>query len=503
MKRYSVIAGLLALFAVSAVVFGIGGAQAGFFSKLVREAGEVGTKSAKHGIDALDDAGRLVKTLPEKPNTVAVGAHATPEGHWTFVSRNGETFTAANADELARMADNLAPDVSGAGRRLELHISEETIFNRRALLKDLPEDAELFIVSGRESFPIGRRPTSSSQPIRAAVRPNVVVNLTGAKGFREAVWQLNRPLNSSDIRIFSFQPGGADRLSATPRFDAKTKNAMVDSIDPWKLKTALKSIRGQTVVVTGRVEDGVLYFKPSGGGGEQKIAVSALTTAASKNDVNLVVLQAAATQPGGRNWFWQKVGVEGLDQAVKRATFADFINALGAGRGQFQVTAKATSRERVVLDVLPDGKASQPISGTVGKWIEGVVSEITGNVMTSAINVHANSREQQTEFDRRIFPWLPSFVHIAYLVLMVVGVIGFGFIVKWWGFVWPKEDAKDYASMFGYNAARVARILVLVFVFWPVVALPAALCAILDNVIGIILLPFRALGWVFRKLRSS
>ena len=38
-------------------------------------------------------------------------------------------------------------------------------------------------------------------------------------------------------------------------------------------------------------------------------------------------------QPGGRNWLWQRIAVGGLDDALKRATLGDFLDALGKARG--------------------------------------------------------------------------------------------------------------------------------------------------------------------------
>ena len=72
------------------------------------------------------------------------------------------------------------------------------------------------------------------------------------------------------------------------------------------------TVRGQTVLVTGRVDGQLLYVKPSSGP-EKSLLVRDLLKAAEDADVNLVVLHSASTprQPGGRNWLWQKVEVQG------------------------------------------------------------------------------------------------------------------------------------------------------------------------------------------------
>ena len=149
-----------------------------------------------------------------------------------------------------------------------------------------------------------------------------------------------RPLERASVRVLALEPGGPSTLTSTPRIDAASKRAAVDIIDPASLPAAMGSIRGQTVLVTGRVDGQLLYVKPSSGP-EKSLLVRDLLRAADDADVNLVVLQSASTprQPGGRNWFWQKVEVKGLDEALQRARMADFLNALAGPGRRFAVTA--------------------------------------------------------------------------------------------------------------------------------------------------------------------
>lgn len=477
--------------------------HAGFFTKILKEAGEAGGTAGRVGAGSLDNVARVIKDLPKKSGRTAIAAQATPEGHWIFVNRNGEKFTAANADELARFADNIAPDYATGTSKLELYLNEDTVFNRRAMLKDLPPDAQLFITSKRQTFAIGKTPETDTEVLYAKIRPNVVVKLNAQGAFQEALWQLDRRLNAADIRQLSLSPGGPGTLPGTPRFDKAKKAAMVDLVDPWKLETAFQSIRGQTAVVTGRVKGEKLYFKTTATGGERDIDVASLVSHAKYHEVNLVVLDANAVQPGGRNWFLQKVEIEGLDEAVRRATFADFLNALGVGRGQLEITAQAAASNRVSLQIVPTNIAAEPISGTVGDWVQTVVSEVTGNIFTNSINVYANSSDHQKELDRRLVSWLPSVYQYGYIMWFLMGVIGLGYARSWWHKVWPAEEREDYANSYGYWAAKIVRGIVFIFLFLPVVGIPAFFITILDQLLGLILLPFRAVGWMMGKLRGG
>ena len=97
-----------------------------------------GTQAASSGVASLDRAAAHLKALPVTGDGAALAAHATPEGHWKFVNRAGEVFTAGTPDELTRAVPTLLPDAA-ADARLTLYLTEDTVFGERALLKDLPE----------------------------------------------------------------------------------------------------------------------------------------------------------------------------------------------------------------------------------------------------------------------------------------------------------------------------------------------------------------------------
>ena len=496
---------LIAIFFITAFnVALVNEANAGFFTKLLREAGEAGGKVGKTGLSALDDASSLIRKLPDKPGTKIVAAHATPEGHWVFSNRNGEQYTAASRAELDRMHDSLFPGDQRANDRLEIHLSEETLFERRAMMKDLPANSNLYVVAGKDkTFAIGFPPESATSVIRAQIRPNVSLVISDRVMFREALWQLNRQLNAADVRVLSLQPDGPDRLPATPRFDKQKKTAVVDSVDPWKLETALAALRGQVAVVTGRIENNTLKFTPKNGGGERGILISTITASGKRHDVNVVVLNATATQPGGYNWFWQTVEVDGLNSAVRRQTFADFLNALGVGRGRFDVTAQKTSRDRIALKIVPDGSASQPIGDTVSKWVELVVSEVTGNVITQSVQVFANSKGYQEELDSRLFYWLPAIYHQLYLVSGVLGLFGLGIARRWWLSVWPPEEIEEYRGKIGYYSARFVRAMVFLLLFLPVIGVFACVATVAVTAYQFLMWPIRLVGGFLKPSQSS
>jgi len=483
-------AALRSMLAAALLAASIPVAQAYWFSENAREAGEAGTKSSKYGVGGLDRAAAHIKALPPAVKGATLAAHATPEGHWKFVNREGEVFTAGTPDELERAVPTLLPQKAG-DTKLTIYLTEDTVFGDRRLLKALPEDATLQVMVGRDSFPLVRRVGSSGDMLFAEVRPNLIVELTDQKLFNEAIAQLERPLSRSNIRTLALDPGGPRTLSSAPRLEPGTQNALVDSIEPAKLDDALRSARGQTVLVTGRIEDNLLFFQPANGS-EQSLKVLDLIRAGENANVNLVILHSQAPrQPGGRNWLWQRISVDGLDAAVKRATFGDFLDALAASRGQFNVTAARESSGRIVVRATPAGLAPQPMTGVVGEWLNVAASQITGNVIVDAVDVHALDEERQREFDRRIIPWIPWNYQLAYFVGLLAGVLGWATARVWWGRIWPVEQREEYRGVAGYRAAQAARFLAFFLIFLPVAGVPALIVSLFQYGWGIVMLPLR------------
>lgn len=505
------LAGIWVCLVLAGLALAASPAEANWLTRLAREAGEAGGGAARHagrGLDNLGGISRYLKSLPHDSKSVSLGAHVTPEGHWKFTNREGEVFTAANADEMARVVKTLAPDQAGAGK-LKLYLSEDTVFARPEMIKDLPADAELHLLARERSYRLSRAPAqAASSGFLAEVKPGLLLRLSERNLFDEALWHLKRPLSRTSIRVVSLEPGGAQTLSAAPRFDAQSKAALIDRIDPWKLPAALASIRGQTLLVTGRLEGEFLHFRPASGT-EMSLLIDDLKRAAKNSDVNLVVLEAAdPLQPGGRNWFWQRVEVKGLDEALKRVDFADFLDALGPHRQTMVIEARRSIDGRIGFDVSSTGAEvgalTDSITNTMSSWTEGIFSQAVGNILTSGIKADLVDEERQRELDMRIVPGIPSLIQYLYLAGLLFGLAGLGYVKRWWEWVWPAEQRSEYLGTAGFRAARAVRLVLFSLVFLPVVGMPAGLWAMvkgfLEQVWMVIALPFRLVKRLWRRI---
>jgi hypothetical protein len=423
---------------------------------------------------ALERATAQLRAATPDAGTVALAAEATPDGHWRFVNRSGEVFTAGTPEEMRRVTRVLEPKAK-ANARLVLYLTRPTLFVHRSALKALPPSADLYAVSDSGAYRLVRRAEGAMERIFAEVRTHLVTELTDARTFKETAWQLERPLASAAIRLLALEPGGPAALTAKPQIDPATKNVAVDVIDPALLPAAMRTAGGQTLIVTGRIERDLLYVQPASGP-ERSVNLKELFTAAGAADVNLIVLQTAATprQPGGRNWLWQRIEVQGLGTALQHAKLADFLNALATSNRRFAAAALPYG-DRALLDLsASDIAGTGTIKDQAADLFGGMVADILGRVPLVGVQANLQSAVRQQELQARLIPGLPSWVQVTYVVLFIIGLIGTPLSRAWWIEIWPPERRADYVGGCGYLAARAVRGLVFSLIFVPLTALVAA-----------------------------
>jgi hypothetical protein len=492
MGRYQI--GLCYLALPALIIFAIVGepGEARWLSRLGHVVEYAGGKVAPLAASSLNSVAHHIKSLAGNGDRARLAAEATPEGHWSFVNTAGEVFTAASAQELQRAIAVLAPEASGKG--LALYLTEETVFIYRAQLQDLPKLAELNVLIDSQAYPLIK--SRDGEGLYAQVGANLVVELRDRALFKEAVWQLARPLNQADFRVFALQPGGPQRLSSAPRIDPVNKRLMIDVIDPKRLAEALESVRGQTVLITARIEGERLYIKPSSGP-EVSVLVSDLMTASERADISLIVLQSSTPhQPGGHNWLWQTVEVRGLEDALAKANISDFLKAFAGPNRRLTLTLRPEGSLRTILDVAP----AKNVSEGGGSWrIEDVfpalIFNLVGKVVIDGVKISAPNRAYQRELDARLVPGIPAVWQDTYLLLMILGILGAPLSQRWWERIWPEEVREDYAGAFGYRTACAVRWLAFGVTFMPLTAVASAPLQGGRKLCEIFMMPMRTWHW--------
>ena len=423
------------------------------------------------GGNGLAEATAALKALPSA--VPAVAAHVTPEGHWQFVNRAGETYTAGTAGELKRAAGVLMPEAQDGFAGATLVLSLDSLFVGREAVKEMPLAKTLRAAVSGEALEIQRLGAAG---LAVAIRPNVSLMAVDLELFAEGLAQLKRPLDAKALRVLSATAGAPSTLPAAPKFDAAQGGATIDAVDPDRIGEALGSIPHQTAIVTARVDGANLTIAPASGP-ERTLALVGLAAAARAADVDLIVLQAdPPRQPGGRNWLWQRVAVSGLDHARKRETFADFLDALAQGRGVFAVSITGDGEGRVTLTASP---VAAPLASSEGvtAWLrqaaDAVAGQVTGAVAPAAVHARLVSDARRRELASRLLPGLPSSAQLIYFGSSALGLLALPVALGWWRRLWPQEARSEYDSRRGYVMARMVRGVAFLALFLPLAALPA------------------------------
>src|SRR5262245_16593276 len=144
-----------------------------------------GSPLPRHASSELEHAARYVMALPGRPNSVALAAQGTQEGHWRFVNRAGEMFTVGTPDEMTRVVTVLYPEAN-AGARVFLYMTEDTILRHRTTLKALPPAAELHMVVRGQGYRL-RGGDVDAERFLAEVRSNVALEPGDARLFQDVL----------------------------------------------------------------------------------------------------------------------------------------------------------------------------------------------------------------------------------------------------------------------------------------------------------------------------
>jgi hypothetical protein len=491
------------LFALLVALGVASAARANWLTSIVREAGEVGGETAGRAASHLGPVGKaaaFLKELGAAPKG-ALAAHATPEGHWQFVNRDGETFTVGTTDEMSHVLPTLAPDAVASGHgKLTLYVSEDSVFANRAALDQIPRDADLYVVTDDGAFPLMRTGKGPGLLLTARIKPHLAIDLVDQSLFEETAFLLARPLNKSNIRTIALEPGASRSLTSAPKLDAETKVPLVDQLDPANLDEGLRAIRGQTALLTGRVEEGGKLVVSPASGSEVSLAIDELVESALRKDVNLVVLQSDTNrQAGGRNWLWQKIEVGGLNEAAGATTFGDFLDALAERRGGFKLTADRNGTDRVHVSAIPD-PASAGLTAEAGNAFEDLVSHVTGEVITKAVELDVRDESAEKERDARLIPGVPTYIQYPYLAGLIAGLAGWATARRWWMKIMPEKAAAEAGRGAAARLSRLPADLAFLLVFLPLAGMPAFLVHSVLQMVEMVVAPFR---WIWRKFLIS
>ena len=476
--------------------------------EIAATAGRTGGKLAGEVSVGLESAAKIIAKLPAELQAGAIAAEALADGAWRLRNAAGETITATSPAGIRDALVGLEPGLKDArASKFTFYVNEDAAFKNVSSLDALPAEAKLRVAVDDLSYPLLRQGKGETATLFAELNNSVILGLSDRGLFDEAVWQLKRPLGKAGIRVVSLDAGGAQALPALARRSAEGL-PLAEPIDVAALGSAFAAVRGQTVIVSGKIEAGALSFTGASGN-TGTIPVADLTRAAEAQDVNLILLDAGTPkQPGGTTWLWQERGIANLNAAMANTTLGEFIGALSRGQGRiaiktdwgegghFRLTAAPAGSDAPTATATAAASGQSGFSAQAAEFAAHVAEKLAGNVAPQSTTVSLNSRDTQWDLDNRLVPGIPAGLQLVYAVGWVCGLIGIVEARRWWRFLSRIAGLPVTSQSL---LMRVATELVYWLVFAPLAGWPAMLVYFLRSVVEQIIGFVRLLAWPFRR----
>lgn len=387
----------------------------------------------------LRNAAELIADLPAGAQAGAVAAEPLEGGAWRFRNAAGDTITATSPEGIVGALSGLVPEAAKGGTGLSFYLGEVDALASAAALEALPKASRLHVVVKGRAYPLLRTKSGPNLPLYAEIDPNVILAMSDAEVFGQALWQLERPLGPAGIRVASLDAGGVGAVSHGGDGLPQTVTVNADQVN-----LAFSRLRGQTLIVTGEIDGDALSFTGvSGASG--RVPVAELLQSARAQDVNLLLLDAGTpVQPGGTTWLLQERGIAHLDKAMAHATLASFVAALAQSQGRMEIAADWEDDAHLRLTASPAGGGAPEASGEsqsrgLGEQITdlsaAIAVKLSGHVVANAVTASLNGTARQWDLEHRLIPGIPAGWQWAYLASWMLGLLGYFQARAWWRFL--------------------------------------------------------------------
>ncbi len=303
--------------------------EAGIFKLLMKAGDEVGDAGSKVG-RKLDDVLPGLSRIPDEPGVTKIGVDFNSDGTIKFLGEGDQKWTLKQGDNASEFLNEIKKSQgllkAGNAQQLKIYLSPDQLFTTESRL--LKEVDGLHLLDDGKALPIKAVESAipSWTPIWSVkVQDNLHLKVNTPQALEEGLWQINKTINKSNIRLVSFVPDLDDLPSG---IQATTHGSVPDltMINPAYLDNSLNVLRHQTLVVTGKRVGGVLEIKGVKGK-TSSIDLNELQSIALKHDINLIVLESSKPAQLGSSIFpWNKSARQAdLEKAFSSETYGEFF----------------------------------------------------------------------------------------------------------------------------------------------------------------------------------
>jgi hypothetical protein len=466
--------------------------QAGLLSAIGKAAkiGKAGkTAGLIGGVGIAADTVKVLRRMTPDADVRRLALGFDEDGAARLADTTGGEWTVRNFGDLDDFAWQSAVlkesgHVPATHRRVELYVQDEQLFSHRAKLTALPDNLALRVVHRRKkTYPLNK--TDSTLQVEA--RPHVLIETTTLRDLDEILFRLERDLNRASLRLLKIVPGTSDNLPSLPdRVVARAPEPQ--AVDPGRFGESLRALRGQTAVLTGRIENGQLLTQTRPGGNTTRLPLAEIRAAARDADVNLIVLDAVTPlQPGSRGVLGKRRS-KTLDAAFQTRTGGDFIAALARHDAPISLRATNNGSRHVAIRTV---KRSPDVEINARNASDR-------ELLLHGIQFLTRTREFEEEHDSRVVWWLPSYVPVILFFNLMAGVLAWAVAYRqWWERIWPAPVSRSWLQR---NAVTSARLFAFFVLFLPLFGSLALVWMVLRTALTILMIPINFVVWISSRI---
>ena len=410
-----------------------------------------------------------------------------PEGTVAEISFNHSQnqWLAKTPDGKSVPVHQFTGNTAEANKKATLLLSESHLPYSLDAFNKLPADVAINIKSRQ-----GKTYSLATSPRATKLIDNQIsINISDISALKTAMWQLQRPISSSNMRLIQL----ADNPEVTLPKQNYGSKIPVDKVGTHQLLNALKTMRQQTFVISAKVENGFLMH------GKEKIAVKDLEKVAADRDISLIILGSdepkKTLQTLAKDWQKKKD-----DGSLNSYTTGDFYNAFAPKNTSSPVPVEIDSsgKLRTALHFDHGGSATKAIQPQSSN-LELALMPL--HVLTKSVMLFQPNEARAKELDDRIHPAIPSWVHLSLIASLVIGLVAHK--TSWFLYLklWASPLRVNYRHWFPFTLRYLLHRLCFVLLYLPFLGIFSPIYILIIWIYRMIhFLLIRPASWIFRKL---
>jgi hypothetical protein len=472
-------------------------ANAGLFSALAKLGKASKTAKVASTVTVAESANLAFSKLGTSGKKLGMYIDAADNGQLKIISSQGDEILLpsgqSNIAQVIQQAQNTAllKHTQYSQNKVEWFVPESLFFKNKDSFDSLKNIDKLTLVRPNGNHLNTKFITTATGSANAIdVGGNIFLNVKSSFRLENMLWGLHQPLkNPKIITLFDHQ-----HITAFQKFSKNFEKKRITAQDflAKDINQSMQSLKGQTVFVLGKIENGYFVIKDSKLS-KQRIPVEQLNALAKEHQISLNMISTQAVK------HLNKLPVAHVKELTLVQKLEDLANANNL-RSVYQQISQPDA-PMVLSDIKVTSTNISATSNIASPTIDGIHAAW----FFSHSYLLMPSKEYEDEMNDRIISFISTDIQIIYLGFWILGIFFIGSAFRWLASVWeiPQRQSGQYLPWFFLG---LSRLIVLVFIlpyyiFFMILVMPFVWTYRLIK--AVVLSIKKAINWIVSKFQTS